>query len=234
MKNRIKQNLNPEYETKILDFDGGNGSSIPMLIEIAREHEEIIDVTIIDRNNSNPAIACLQENGFIQNGSSFRKENLFFNVLQPPADGDFIAQIEQQHAFDMCIALDESLSEIEGARLREITFHALANCSAKMLFSLASTDMHWKELAHASMRGVTTGEITRKNADGTYSAVGLFDKNRINNLVGRIGIDEPETFIEEPSGTIEWVRSGFKTKTHGVVSNGKATRLDGRLIKREL
>jgi len=234
MKNKIKQNLNPEYETRILDFDGGNAKSITMLMELARDHSQIIDVTVLRRNNPDITVDCLLANGFERNGSSFRKNNLFFNVLQPPANGDFIAQIEQQHGFDMCIALDESLSEIEGVRLREITFHALANCSAKMLFSLAATDMYWKELAHASMRGVTTGEITRKNADGIWRPVGLFDKNRINNLVGRIGIDEPETFIEEPKGMIDWISSGFATKTHGVVSNGKATRLDGRLIKREL
>jgi hypothetical protein len=234
MKNKIKQNLNPESETRILDFDGGNAKSIVMLMELASDHSQIIDVTVLRRNNPDITVDCLLANGFERNGSSFRKDNLFFNVLQPPANGDFIAQIEQQQAFDMCIALDESLSEIEGARLREITFHALANCSAKMLFSLAATDMYWKELGHASMRGVTTGEITRRNADGIYEPVGLYDIKRINHLVGRIGIDEPETFIEEPSGMIDWVRSGFKTKTHGVVSNGKATRLDGRLIKREL
>jgi hypothetical protein len=234
MKNKIKQNLNQEIETRILDFDGGNAKSIAMLMELASDHSQIIDVTVLRRDNPEITIDCLLTNGFERNGSSFRKNNLFFNVLQPPADGDFIAQIEQQHGFDICLALDEKLSAVPEVRLREITFHALANCSAKMLFSLAATDMYWKELGHASMRGVTTGEITRKNADGIYEPVGLYDIKRINNLVGRIGIDEPETFIEEPSGMIDWVRSGFKTKTHGVVSNGKATRLDGRLIKREL
>jgi len=234
MKDKIKQNLNPEYETRILDFDGGNAKSITMLMELASEHPQIIDVTVLRRDNPDSTIDCLLANGFERNGSSFRKNNLFFNVLQPPADGDFIAQIEQQHGFDICIALDEKLSAVPEVRLREITFYALANCSAKMLFSLAATDMYWKELGHASMRGITTGEITRKNADGICEPVGLYDIKRINNLVGRIGIDAPETFVEEPSGMIDWVRSGFKTKTHGVVSNGKATRLDGRLIKREL
>ena len=234
MKSRIKQNLNPEYETRILDFDGGNGKSITMLMELASEHSQIIDVTVLRRDNPDSTIDCLLANGFERNGSSFRKNNLFFNVLQPPADGDFIAQIEQQHGFDICLALNEKLSAIPEIRLREITFHALANCSAKMLFSLAATDMYWKELGHASMRRVTTGEITRKNAEGIWEAVGLFDKNRIKDLVGRIGIDEPEIFIEEPKGMVDWISSGFATKTHGVVSNGKATRLDGRLIKREL
>lgn len=233
MKKRIKENLNQESETRILDFDGGNAKSITMLMELASEHSQIIDVTVLRRDNPDITIDCLLVNGFERNGSSFRKNNLFFNILQPPADGDFIAQIENQQAFDICLALDEKLSAVSGARLREITFHALANCSAKMIFSLASMDMYLDDQKFARSKGNARGEILRLGANGLQT-FGLFNKNRINDLVGRIGIDEPEIFIEEPKGMIAWVSSGFATKTHGVVSNGKATRLDGRLIKRQL
>jgi len=228
MKNKIKQNLNQDTETRILDFDGGDRSSIPMLIEIAREHEEIIDVTIIDRNNSNPAIACLQENGFIQRGSSFRKENLFFNVLQPQPN--FIDQIEQQPAFDLCIAPNERLSAVPGIRLRENTVAALANCSTKMILSLASDDMYLPDQSFARSRGNPRGEILRNGPQGLQT-FGLFDHKRINDLMKSTGVEEPELFIEEPKGFFEWIVSGFKTKTHGIVSNGKASRLDGHLIK---
>jgi hypothetical protein len=233
MKKRIKENLNQESETRILEFDGGNAKSITMLMKLASEHSQIIDVTVLRRDNPDITIDCLLANGFERNGSSFRKNNLFFNVLQPPADEDFIAQIENQQAFDICLALDEKLSAVSGARLREITFHALANCSAKMIFSLASMDMYLEHQKFARSKGNARGEILRLGANGLQT-FGLFNKNRINDLVGRIGIDEPEIFIEEPKGMIAWVSSGFATKTHGVVSNGKATRLDGRLIKRQL
>lgn len=233
MKNKIKQNLNPEYETRILDFDGGNAKSIAMLMELASEHSQIIDVTVLRRSNPDITIDCLLANGFERNGSSFRKDNLFFNVLQPPANGDFIAQIERQHGFDICLALDESLSAVPHVRLREITFHALANCAAKMIFTVASMDMYLQDQAFARSIGNPRGEILRNGANGLQT-FGLFNKERIGDLVGRIGIEEPEIFIEEPKSMIDWISSGFATKTHGVVSNGKATRLDGRLTKREL
>jgi len=233
MKSKIKQNLNQETETRILDFDGGNANSIAMLMELASEHSQIIDVTVLRRDNPDSTIDCLLINGFERNGSSFRKNNLFFNVLQPPADGDFIAQIEQQHGLDICLALDEKLSAVPEVRLREITFHALANCAAKMIFTLASMDMYFEDQAFARSKGNPRGEILRNGSNGLQT-FGLFNKERIGDLVGRVGIEEPEIFIEEPKSMIDWILSGFKTKTHGVVSNGKATRLDGRLIKKDL
>lgn len=228
MKNRIKQNLNQDTETRILDFDGGNGASIPMLIELAREYREVIDVTIIDRNNAAPALACLQENGFIQIGSSLRKENLFFYVLRPQPN--FLDQIEQQPAFDLCIAPNERLSAVPGIRLRENTVAALVNCSTKMILSLASNDMYLQDQSFARSSGNPRGEILRNGPHGLQT-FGLFDHERINDLMQSAGIREPETFIEEPKGFFEWIVSGFKTKTHGIVSNGKASRLDGHLIK---
>ena len=79
MKDKIKQNLNPEYETRILDFDGGNAKSITMLMELASEHSQIIDVTVLRRDNPDSTIDCLLTNGFERNGSSFKKNNLFLS-----------------------------------------------------------------------------------------------------------------------------------------------------------
>ena len=105
--------------------------------------------------------------------------------------------------------------------------------AAKMIFTVASMDMYLQDQAFARSRGNPRGEILRNGANGLQT-FGLFNKERIGDLVGRIGIEEPEIFIEEPKSMIDWISSGFATKTHGVVSNGKATRLDGRLTKREL
>lgn len=234
MKNKIKQNLNQETETTILDFDGGNGSSIPMLLEIAREHPEPLKITIIDRRSAAIAEQLLLDNGFEQEGKVFSKDNLRFNIISKP---EYLMQaIYSSAPFDLSIALGDKISAIAPQTLRHDVIKAISDVSDRMALSFKSDDYHMEDLTFARSRGYERGEIVANGPDGLQTC-GVYDERQVKNILTAYGAKEIEVFKQDQHPMLAiftCIGSCFKSKMLGAVAKGKAARLDGRLITREI
>jgi hypothetical protein len=228
MKNKIKQNLNQDTETKILDFDGGNGSSIPMLLEIAREHPAPLDVTIIDRRSTAIAEQLLLDNGFEQQGVTFKKDNLKFNIVSNP---EYLTQAIYSNTFDLSLALGDRISAITPIKLRHDVIKSITDVSNKMILSFKSEDNYLDDLSFARSRGNPRGEILVNGSDGLQTC-GVYDETRVREILSEVGAKDVEVFREGQhpiAEVITCVASCFNAKTLGVVAKGKAIKLTGEI-----
>ena len=233
MKNRIKQNLNQDSQTRILDFEGGNGSSITMLIEIAREHSAPLDITIIDRRSAASAEKLLLDNGFVQDGNTFEKDNLKFNIISKP---EYLMQaIYSSGQFDLSFALGDKISTIAPQKLRHDVIKGLTDVSKKMILSFKAEDNYADDLKFARSMGYERGEIVVSGADGLQTC-GVYDEGQVRNILTAVGARDLEIFREgqHPAAeVITCVASCFNAKTIGVIANGKAVKLTGNVNQME-
>jgi hypothetical protein len=229
MKTRIKQFLNQDTQTQILDFGGGNGESIPLLIEIAREHPAPIEVTIIDRASADIAGQLLAGNGFAQDGHTFEKDNLKFNIISNP---EYLMQaIYSSGQFDLSFALGDKISTIAPQKLRNSVIRGITDVSKKMILSFKSEDNYMDDLSFARSRGYEQGEIIVNGADGLQTC-GVYDEGQVRNILTAVGAKDLEIFREgqHPAAEIiTCIASCFNAKTIGVVANGKAVKLAGNV-----
>jgi hypothetical protein len=229
MKGKIKQFLNQDSQTRILDFGGGNGKSIPMLIEIAGEHLAPIEVTIIDRRSAAIAEQLLLDNGFTQDGNSFQKDNLKFNIISNP---EYLMQaIYSSGQFDLSFAFGDKISTIAPQKLRNDVIQGITDVSKKMILCFKAEDNYVDELKFARSRGYEQGEIIANGADGLQTC-GVYDESQVRNILTAVGAKDLEIFREgqHPAAEIiTCVASCFNAKTIGVVANGKAVELAGNV-----
>jgi hypothetical protein len=231
MKNRIKQNLNQDTETKILDFDGGNGLSIPMLIEIAREHPAPLDVTIIDRRSAAIAKQLLVDNGFEQEGNTFRKDNLKFNIVSNP---EYLTQAIYSNTFDLSLALGDRISAITPIKLRYDVIKGITDVSNKMILSFKAEDNYLDDLSFARSSGHPRGEILVNGPDGLQTC-GVYHEAQVREILSEVGAKDVEIFREGQhpiAEVITCVASCFNAKTLGVVAKGKAVKLNENQMTR--
>jgi hypothetical protein len=229
MKNRIKQNLNQDTETKILDFDGGNGSSIPMLIEIAREHPAPLDVTIIDRRSATIAEQLLADNGFKYETGKFAKDNLKFTIV---ADPEYLMQVIYSNTFDLSLALGDRISAITPIKLRHDVIKSITDVSNKMILSFKSEDNYLDDLSFARSSGHPRGEILVNGPDGLQTC-GVYHEAQVREILSEVGAKDVEIFREGQhpiAEVITCVASCFNAKTLGVVAKGKAVKLTGEVV----
>jgi hypothetical protein len=229
MKNKIKQSLNQDSQTKILDFAGGNGSSIPMLLEIAREHPAPLDVTIIDRRSTAIAEQLLLDNGFEQQGVTFRKDNLKFNIVSNP---EYLTQAIYSSTFDLSLALGDKISAITPAKLRHDVIKSITDVSNKMILSFKAEDNYLDDLSFARSRGNPRGEILVNGPDGLQTC-GVYHETQVREILSEVGAKDIEVFREGQhpiAEVITCVASCFNAKTLGVVAKGKAVKLAGEVV----
>lgn len=238
MKDKIKQNLNQERETKILDFDGGNGSSIPILIEIAREHSAPLDVTIYDRKSTDIAEQLLIDNDFKRKGNTFTKNSLRFNI--EPASTDFFRFLRGKE-FDLSMSLDGSISAIPSQETRHDIIGALSIVSNRLVLTFVADDYYMDDVTLGRSRGLDRGEILLNGLNGMKSCgnderavtCGVYDEGQVKNILTAYGAQDIEVFRQDQHPMLAiftCLASCFKTKMLGVVAKGKAVKLAGEVV----
>ena len=225
MKSKIQQSLNQDKETKILNFDAGDGQAIPMLLEIAQKHPAPLLVTIIDRRRTDKAEQLLLSAGFNQEGTTFKRDSVTFNMIANP--NHLIQTIYSSGPFDLALALGDRLSAVAPQMLRYDVLIAITNVSNKMALSFKADDYHMEDLSFARSRGYERGEILTNGPDGLQTC-GVYDVDQLKNVMKATGATNIEVFKQDEHpllAILPGVGSCFKTRMLGVVAKGKAVRL---------